>query len=68
LIQSVNQAATKYRVNTNLTEKEILGYCDLFANYSQFTKKSVSIQGETKIELSHKYFVPDYNVNKNIFK
>ncbi len=68
MADSIVKSASKYRVNTDLTDEEIYAYCSLFSSFSQFAKHSVALEGETKTGSSNQYFVPDYTKNKNIFK
>lgn len=66
---SIIKSAEKYRVNTDLTNEEIIKYSTFVSNFSLLAKQSISIAGESKTGSSITYFVPDnYKTNKNIFK
>ena len=60
---------TRYRVNTNLSDSELTGYCEFFSKFSSLEQLSVAIDGEYLATSSNLYFVPTNNkVSKNIFK
>ena len=53
---------------SNISSKEIGKYCELLSSYQTQTHTQLNLRGETHINKSSKYFIPEkINSNQNIF-
>lgn len=66
---AINSSDIKKMIKTNMSNDEVIQYCDFLANYSTLMQRNISIEGTTHLTSSKLYFTPNnYNTDKNIFK
>ncbi len=69
IAQAISSFEISSNINTNLSNEEIVEYCNLFAKYSSFNHAIVNLEGQTHLTSSRLYFTPNsYHSDKNIFK
>lgn len=66
---AINSADIKKMIQTNMSDNEVIQYCNFLANYSNLSQKNIGIEGTSHLTSSKLYFTPNrYNLDKNIFK
>lgn len=65
----LHRLSTENSIDTNLTDSEMREYCEIFADYSSFAHKNVSIAGSKQETSSNVFFIPStLHSPSNIFK